>query len=205
MNRSMPFDQYFGEMKLTDAQKRQRIALAERLEDEYLYILSLLFYTYPTADIALVDELKERYIQVLRDIGIIERTEFDPIIQEYEQRIRNRAEEYAIMAIATTLRHSEDPYYYSADRARLLGEDQSNAIYDISDFGDAISDGMAYKTWETVGDNHVRDSHVEVEGMTIPLDEPFVLQGGLMMYPHDDSLGVEDSELVGCRCSLSYS
>lgn len=201
----MPFDTYFGEMKLSDGQKKKRIALAEQLEDEFLYILSLLFYTYPLVDNTVVDDLKERYIQVLRDVGIIDRTEFDPILQEYEQRIRSRAEEFALLAIATTVRHNEEPYYYSADRARLLSEDQSNALYDISDFGDAIYNGMAYKTWETVGDNHVRESHAEVEGMTIPLEEPFVLQGGLMLYPHDDSMGVDESELVGCRCSLSYS
>lgn len=205
MNRSMPFDTYFGEMKLTDAQKRQRIALAERLEDEFLYILSLLFYTYPTADIALVDELKERYMQVLRDIGIIDRTEFDPIIQEYEQRIRNRAEEYAIMAIATTLRHSEDPYYYSADRARFMSEDQSCALYGEFDFATALSDGMEFKTWETIWDNRVRNSHMEVEGLTIPIDDVFVLEGGMLQFPGDDSMGADTSEICGCRCSLSFS
>ena len=177
MNRSEPFDEYFAPMKISDEQKKERIRLAERLEDEFIYMLSYMFYAYPEINTDMANELRDRYLTALIDLGIMDATQ----------------------------RHRDDPYYYSEDRARLCAEDQANFVYDIKDFSDALENGYAFKTWNTVGDNRVRDSHEEVEGLTIPIEEPFSLQGGLMMQPHDASLGVDESELIMCRCSLSYS
>lgn len=57
-----------------------------------------------------------------------------------------------------------------------------------------------YKTWITVGDERVRESHEGLDGMTIPIDEPF--PNGLM-YPCDPSGAPE--EVCNCRCWLDYS
>ena len=209
--KSMPFERYFGEMKISDEQKRKRMELADKLEDEFLYILSLLFYAYPTIPPSIADELRDRYEQVLYSQGIIGDTEIDDYIYtsgiygDIRQRLRDHCEAFAFAAMAATMRHQEDPYFYSEDRAKYMAEDQSNYVYDNVDFFDAVEEGMAFKTWETVGDERVRNSHAEVEGLTIPIDEPFVLEGGMLMVPHDDSLGCADTELVGCRCSVSYS
>ena len=191
MKRSEPLAYYFAPMKLTAEQKRKRLRLAEALEDEFVYMMAYMFYAYPNINEALVDEFKKRYLRQLEELGIAVGA--------------LQAEKFSIDVVDATIRHKTDPYYYSKDRARLCAEDQSNVIYDISDFDDALHGNYTYKTWETAGDNHVRNSHVEVEGLTIPIDEPFQLQGGYMMYPHDDSLGVDESELIMCRCSLSYS
>ena len=211
MERSLPFGQYFGEMRISDDQKRKRIDLAERLEGEFLYILSLLFYTYPQINPSVVDELRERYTNVLYDIGILDPTEVNMgldafgIEHEAQQRLTTMVNDFAMMTVETTMRHREDPYYYSEDRAKYLAEDQSNFIYDTKDHYDAMANGMAFKTWETVGDNRVRETHMEVEGITIPVDEPFYVGGYEMMYPHDVSLGAGAEEVCGCRCSMSYS
>ena len=41
--RSMSFEQFFGEMELSDEEIQQRIELAEKLEDGFLFVLALLF------------------------------------------------------------------------------------------------------------------------------------------------------------------
>lgn len=196
MKRSEPFEEYFAPMKISDEQKRDRIRLAESLEEEFIYMMSYMFYAYPDITVDMVNELRDRYMDVLIDLGIA--------YSVYDE-LQRQADKFAVEVIEATQRHKDDPYYYSEDRARLCAEDQSNFVYDIKEYSDALEQGYTHKTWETVGDNRVRASHVEIEGTTIPLEEPFVLWGGMMMHPHDDSLGVDESELVACRCSLSFS
>ena len=41
--RSLPIEQYFGEMGISTKQKRRRIAMASDLEDEIVYVLAFLF------------------------------------------------------------------------------------------------------------------------------------------------------------------
>ena len=41
--RSMSFEQFFGEMELSDEEIQKRIELAEKLEDGFLFVLALLF------------------------------------------------------------------------------------------------------------------------------------------------------------------
>ncbi len=58
--------------------------------------------------------------------------------------------------------------------------------------------------WITVGDRRVRRSHQLANGQTVSVDRPFILSGGLLMFPADSSLGVDFSEIVNCRCTALY-
>lgn len=60
------------------------------------------------------------------------------------------------------------------------------------------------KEWMTIGDSKVRDTHVAVNGVKRPIDIPFQLEGGLMQYPTDGSLGASLSEIINCRCIAVY-
>lgn len=58
------------------------------------------------------------------------------------------------------------------------------------------------KTWKTMLDQKVRDPHVELEGVTIPYDEMFEIDGYKALAPglfHEPSLD------VNCRCELELS
>lgn len=55
------------------------------------------------------------------------------------------------------------------------------------------------KRWVTVQDERVRDSHAELHGMTVPVDEEF--PNGLM-FPGDPSGPPE--EVYNCRCTLEW-
>ena len=195
MKRSEPFVNYFAPMKISEERKRKRIRIAESLYEEFLYMMSYMFYAYPNINADMADELRNRYLNAIAELGIA----------AYGAEYQTQAQKFAVDIIEATQRHKEDPYYYSADRARFCSEDQANFLGDMGDFSEAIEAGYRYKTWETVGDNRVRFSHEEVEGLTIPIEEPFVLAGGYMLSPHDDSMGADSSELIGCRCSLAFS
>ncbi len=64
--------------------------------------------------------------------------------------------------------------------------------------------GATMKQWVTIGDGHVRSSHVAAGGQTKPVDEPFELEGGLLQYPGDGSLGASLGETINCRCATAY-
>lgn len=57
-------------------------------------------------------------------------------------------------------------------------------------------------TWMTMRDMRVRDTHRAVDGDTRPVDEPFIVGGNRMMYPHDPSAPIE--ETANCRCVVLY-
>ena len=57
------------------------------------------------------------------------------------------------------------------------------------------------KQWCTSGLPNVRESHQEVDGIIVDENEPFELPGGLLMYPHDTSMGADASEIINCACA----
>lgn len=59
------------------------------------------------------------------------------------------------------------------------------------------------KTWNTMLDDRVRETHQYIEGVTVPLDAEFyTFDGDHAMYP----TGFTKAEnCVGCRCWLTYS
>lgn len=59
------------------------------------------------------------------------------------------------------------------------------------------------KTWETMMDDRVRDTHTYLEGMTIPFDERFfTYDGDSAMHPGDFYTAENN---VNCRCRIRLS
>ena len=56
------------------------------------------------------------------------------------------------------------------------------------------------KQWSISGLGNTRESHEAMDGVTVDQDEPFVLPGGMLLYPHDTSLGADASEIINCAC-----
>ncbi len=57
------------------------------------------------------------------------------------------------------------------------------------------------KEWVTVGDENVRDSHVAADSQLRDMSKPFSVEGELLRYPGDTSLGASASNVINCRCS----
>jgi hypothetical protein len=96
---------------------------------------------------------------------------------------------------------------FSQDRsARIARTETHGAAMDAMD--ESLDDKdieVATKTWWTASDARVRPSHAAMHGVEIGREDPFELDGGDMMYPGDDSLGVDEGEIINCRCSVLYN
>lgn len=193
--RSMSIDKFFDEMRISEEQKRLRKNLAERLRAEFDYIMAYLFYLQannaPVRKMDIVDEIMGRYRNA---VGAL-----IPMDLFLTTRIANTSLEI----VDATYRHEDDPYFYSKDRSRLIAENESNTLYSYDEFNEESLTARA-KQWLTIIDGKERESHAEVNGVIVPIDEPFELRGGYVLYPRDDSLSCDDSELCGCRCSLKF-
>lgn len=193
--RSMPVDKFFDEMRISKSQKQLRKDLAERLNDEFDYVMAYMFYLQvngiPIASTDIVSEITGRY----RDaVGFL-----IPIDLYVANRIAKTAYEVTDAAI----RHPDDPYFYSLDRSRLIAENESNTLYSYDEFNEEAL-AAKYKQWLTIMDGKERESHAEINETIVPIDEPFELQGGYADFPRDLSYGISDDEVINCRCSLKF-
>jgi len=59
------------------------------------------------------------------------------------------------------------------------------------------------KTWITMHDDRVRTSHREVDGITVPIQDKFVVDGYRMELPGDPS--APPAQIINCRCVIAIS
>ena len=193
--RSMSFEQFFGEMELSDEEIQKRIELAEKLEDGFLFVLALLFTMQQYNEVnweRARQEYENRYLSALSGYVTI-----TPYIRQY---VRDMS--YDIMD--STKKHQAEYYYYSPDRGKFMAECESNTTRSYQCNEDAIAQGKTMKRWLTMGDKRVRATHKEVGGTSKPIGEPFYVGGSLLLYPRDFSLGASTAQTAGCRCSIEY-
>lgn len=95
-------------------------------------------------------------------------------------------------------------YWLSYDRAEDIAKSEANTFLNYTDYLDAKESGKTKKTWLTMLDDKVRQTHSEVEGQTIGIDEMFTVGDSLMKFPHDLSESPNPSEVIGCRCAVEY-
>jgi hypothetical protein len=62
--------------------------------------------------------------------------------------------------------------------------------------------GPVEKVWVATGDARGREWHTELMGESLPIDEPFDVDGEPMMYPHDPSGSAFN--VVNCRCYVEF-
>src|SRR5690606_17738139 len=61
------------------------------------------------------------------------------------------------------------------------------------------------KSWDAIRDEHTRDAHFSTDpDLWIDLNEPFNVDGELLGYPGDITLGATAGNLINCRCSLKF-
>lgn len=91
-----------------------------------------------------------------------------------------------------------------SEKAETIAEDLANVVGNMEQYQTALRLGYTKKTWHTMGDRFVRETHKKLDNMQIDIHEPFVSSGSKMMYPTDLSMGANLSEIINCRCSCSY-
>ena len=92
----------------------------------------------------------------------------------------------------------------TADDIVRIIETESHRVYndsilDVGEQAEADTSGV-YKTWFTMADDRVRDSHVPLEGVTVPYHERFyTFDNDSAMAPGGFS---DPRNNIGCRCSI---
>ena len=89
----------------------------------------------------------------------------------------------------------------SQDILRVV-ETDGNRVFNAGGYN-AVKGKAKTKTWNTMMDDKVRDTHDFLEGITIPVEDKFVTyDGDEARFPGDFS---DPSNVINCRCELSYS
>ena len=194
-SRSEPYETYFGEMDLTKEEIEERIALAEKLEENFLFVLALLFtmVQYNSVNYEQIrNRFEKSYLKAINGTIVA-----DDYISQY---IRN----FSYDITDSTKAHADDMYYYSSDRAIFMAENESLTCWNHQEFVDAIKSRKRKKQWMDVRDKKERETHLQVGRTVKPIEQPFVVGDSLMQYPKDNSLGASGSQIVNCRCTIKY-
>lgn len=193
--RSMPFEQYFGEMSLPEEDKSERIKMAEDLEDVFIVIMTLLF-TMTQAnkiDYELVrQKIEDAYTSVAKKYV------------DVDMRLSVYIKDFSYEMIDSTKKHKSEPYYYSLDRAKYVAENEVNTVINHTRYMDAVNYGKTMKRWESIIDGVTRKDHREINGKYIPIGQAFHVGDSWLLFPKDTSLGASANQIVNCRCSIIY-
>ena len=193
--RSEPIEEYYNPMHISPKRRQNRIKTAEKYRDAvlaYMHFVDEYARYQDYIDIPAKEYLKNEILDVIGDLLVV-----NEVLTNYADRISTDIHD-------ATMRHKEDPYYLSEDRATLIGEDESNSLWNWEELEEAETVGKTYKTWRTMQDMRVRETHRDVDGETLPLDEYFIVGGYEMMVPRDPEVDAPE-ETVGCRCWLTFS
>jgi len=95
---------------------------------------------------------------------------------------------------------------YNRLRAAAIARTETVTAFNLGRRAGAIAtQANILKTWVTMQDGDVRDAHENANGQQQFLDDPFVVNGELLMFPCDFTGNASASNLVNCRCSEIYS
>lgn len=193
--RSIPYDEYFDEMDLTKEEKEKRKQFSREFEDVMLFIFSLFSvmrqYDYINKQY-IIGQLQSRYSEI-----VLKYMDIDKYLDDY-------ISDFSLETVETTIKYIDEPFYLSNDRGILISENEANGIFNYGEFSDAIKAGKKRKQWVDVRDRKERETHREVGGTVMPIEDTFVVGNSLMLFPKDTSYGAEMKEIANCRCTIKY-
>ncbi|MDR1192183.1 MAG: phage portal protein [Verrucomicrobiales bacterium] len=85
-----------------------------------------------------------------------------------------------------------------AGRARAIAMTETSAAYGAARQASMKQAGIQWKQWLTSGNDNVRAAHAAADGQTVPVDEPFVVDGEELMHPGDSNGSPEN--VINCHC-----
>lgn len=90
-------------------------------------------------------------------------------------------------------------------RTDLVGLANGGSVHvaTITTAATAGDENVVYKRWLATDDELTRESHVEADGQTVPVDDNFTVGGASLRYPGDPFAPAE--ELWNCRCTVIFT
>lgn len=189
---------YFSVMYLPEEEYLRRVAMANDL-----YAMQYAFLSDIRAQIDAgknVNDKEYLYELQTRYKAFLNEEDLDGDDEYYDLFIDKISES----VVATTKEHIKNEFYTSKERSFEIAVNFVNSVMNYDYEQRMISAGYTQKRWETMNDSKVRKSHIEVDGVTVPVDATFKVGGYDMRFPLDTSLGASLSEVSNCRCVCSY-
>lgn len=197
------FDEYFDEMDLEEEEIEDRKDLAKNMVGGFNYLFALI-----VASTLIENNVDAQYYYDLLEgsykDSLLSTEGFNLDVDEDSylgQYIRSQSEKI----VDTTILHATDDYYSSLERAIFVSENESNAVANYRQQLNAIKMGYTTKKWVAHIDKKTRKTHIHTNGMERDIYEPFLVGDGYMQFPKDSSLGIDDKEIINCRCVVHYS
>lgn len=207
----LEYSDWFGEMGISDAAVEQRTLTAEMIDKHLLSAFSW----YERHNMSITDgynRFYNAYLDLLDELDL------------EDDYLAERAVSFAKQVEKATRTHSGE-YWTSADRAATIARTESNVINNYREYMDALGNessaaeeprggfggnlfsGKTYKTWHGMMDERERDTHVAMEGKTIPIEDYFIVgpSQSEMLFPTDLSRNPSPDEYLNCRCWCTYS
>jgi len=206
-----------------DTSKKFHVDLRNQLEDQAesdpdneLFALLLLLRNQSEVEIR-AEIVAEMMSTVNRQTGFILNTT-EKVVNKHTQDVIDEAIEAGVFLSTAEIAKEARKRINKENKNRSVGIAQNevgNAAEaskqtEATVFDDALSAGnvttatgvaiFLIKTWWTVNDGKVRTSHRIANGQIRRIKEPFLVQGQLLMYPKDDSLGATIDNIARCRC-----
>ena len=184
-------EKYFSEMELPEEEIEKRISVANAFQ-RFFHGLFLSMLTGEAIREKYIDEIRSEYIRICDRFDLI------PNMAHIDR--------LAETIVDNTLQNIDNEFYTSIGRSVNIAEAETNNSANYDDLQDAIESGLTQKTWVTMRDNKVRDTHVALDGATIGIDELFQVGDAEMRFPCDEEVAFDyPEEIVGCRCTVIYS
>ena len=91
----------------------------------------------------------------------------------------------------------------SALRAATIARTEVAGAANYASDGAARAMGLEMqKSWLATEDDRSRQWHIDADGQTIDMDQPFIVGGEALMYPGDASASAANT--INCRCVVDY-
>ena len=200
VNMSIPYHTYFGKMYITPEQLKNRVKLAEQIEDVMLYVFA---YWVIAANAEMpIEEVKADAKSKLTRV-LSKHTKIDEYLENHIDKVIDEV-------VDTTVRQTSDDkeggseYWLSRDRAKTIAENEANAFENYVEYRNAVISGKTKKRWVTENDDKVRMTHALAEGQTVDIDGLFLVGESMMRFPMDTLYDPDPAETINCRCACRY-
>ena len=150
----------------------------------------------------IIDEMLDlfllAYANGVEDTNMALGTDYQPELREVMDTVDREV-------AGKTWRERMEDYYETgtiADVERIM-ETEAHRDSNEAAFQTAKAAGATVKTWNTMEDDRVRDTHIYLSGVTVPMDAEFYsFMGGSTQFPGQWGIAEED---VNCRCWLTFA
>lgn len=188
-------EEYFSPMGITEEQKDERKQASRDFRD---FLLTLFLFL----------GIQSEYIAVnWKYVEDMFRTEFEQAALRYANNtpmLTNYIADKASDFVRITRENIDKGEYWTSDeRATYEAVNEANEVLGMTEFQKALESGKKYKTWHGIMDRRERKSHIKMENKRIPINDYFLMDKGILLYPGDAYNG-EPEEVDNCRCWLTY-